>query len=624
MGGCSQEEIAAQLDRILGSALFRQAGRLTRFLRFVVEQTLHGAGNELKEYRIGLDVFDRPAAFDPRVDPIVRISASRLRNKLEQYYQSEGRRDGMRIEIPKGGYAAVFSHNVATAEAEVSGASAPTPRRIRWRMAALSLLALLALAAAFLWRWTGTVPRASGQHRIMLAVLPFANLSGDPQQEYLSDGLTEEVIARLGNLNPQQLGVIARTSVMGYKNTAKHIDEIARELRVDYVLEGSVRRAGSQARITAQLIQARDQTHMWAQNYDGDLGDLLTFESGIAEATAREISIQLQPGELARTGLPVKAEAREAYLKGRYLWNQRTDPAIRQSIGYFEQAITLEPGYAQAYSALADSYVVLVSDDTSARNQDNVVAARAAARKALQLDDSLGEPYAALAHVKFLYDWDFKTAEVHYQRALERSPNNATVRHWYGVLLLYQGRAAEAESQLKQAQALDPLSPVIGSAAALNYMFAGDLDRALTQARTVIAMNSGFSFAHDVLGGIYESQRQYPEALAEYQKYAELSGRDPDALSRLGHCYAVLGNTAEARRVLFELEHPRAGTFISPSNPALIYASLGEKERALDLLRAAVEERSSAMLALARDPGYESLRADPRFQDLVSRVGLPR
>jgi TolB-like protein/Flp pilus assembly protein TadD len=617
----------AELERIAAGEVFRQADRLNRFLKYVVEETLAGRGSELKEYRLGVDVFDRPPAFDPRLDPIVRISASRLRSKLEQYYSTEGKADPVQIEIPKGGYAAVisFRHDGGLEPAggrHRPGASAASRR---WWLVGAAALAVLAGIAGFALYGKHAAVAPSKPGRIMLAVLPFSNLSGDPQEEYLSDGLTEEVIARLGNLNPQQLGVIARTSVMGYKNSNKRIDQIAGELGVDYVLEGSVRRAGKVARITAQLIQARDQTHLWAQNYDGDLGDLLTFESGIAEATAREISIQLQPAEKSgHTGAPVSAAAREAYLKGRYLWNQRTDEAIRKSIGYFEQATTLEPGYAQAYSGLAEGYVVLVSDDTSQHNQENVAKARAAAQKAIELDDSLAEPYAALAHLKFLYDWDYDGADAEYRHALERGPNSATAHHWYGVLLLYEGRYQPAVVQLKQAQALDPLSMVIGSAIALNHLFASRYDDALAQAKAVVAMNPGFAIGHNILGGVYEFQRDYPQAVAEYQKYVELSARDPDAVSHLARCYAVMGKTDESRRLLRELEDRGSTEFMSPSNPAAVYAALGEKDKALELLQQAVEERSSAMLALSRDPAYKALHGNPRFDELTRRVGLPR
>ncbi|HKW61417.1 MAG TPA: winged helix-turn-helix domain-containing protein [Candidatus Acidoferrum sp.] len=312
-----------------------------------------------------------------------------------------------------------------------------------------------------------TKPQETSERKVMLAVLPFENLSGDANQEYFSDGLTEEMITQLSRLNPERLGVIARTSAMMFKGTKKRIAEIGKELGAAYILEGSVRRSGNRLRISAQLILVADETHVWAENYERSLGDVLMLQSEVARAIAREIQVTLTPREERRLARAqrVSAEAYEAYLKGRHSWNKRTEEGMRKSISFYEEAIREYPDYAMAHAGIADSYVMLACRGMVPA-KETFRKARAAARMALDLDGSLGEAHGSLAHVR-LHDWDWEGLEKDFERALELDPSQAIVYYWFGEYLMSMGRPEEAIAMTQRAYQLDPLSPVIGASLAM-------------------------------------------------------------------------------------------------------------------------------------------------------------
>ena len=352
----------------------------------------------------------------------------------------------------------------------------------------------------------------------MLAVLPFENLTGDPAQDYLSDGLTEEMIAQLGRLDPEHLGVIARTSVMHYKHTTEQAGQIGRELGVQYVLEGSLRRESDRVRVTAQLVQMKDQTHIWSRQYDRELKSLLALQGEIAQETADEIQLTLGKGHKLwatdrKVASPTSYQAYELYLKGRYFWNKRTKDGFQQAADYFQQSIANDPNYARAYAGLADTYA-LMSSWSFVPQTEAIPKARAAALRALQLDDSLAEAHTSLALIAENYDYDWQTAEKEYRRAIQLDPQYATAHQWYAECLSFQGRFPEALEESERARQLDPLSLIIATDHAVILYFARQYDRAIEQFRAVLAMEPNFARAHMVVYP-YVEKGMFPEALAE-------------------------------------------------------------------------------------------------------------
>jgi TolB-like protein/DNA-binding winged helix-turn-helix (wHTH) protein/Tfp pilus assembly protein PilF len=500
------------------------------------------------------------------------------------------------------------------AEARVAVPAADSVGR-RWRIAVLAVAGLVLAAGAFWWSRSrsGAVP-ASG--KIMLAVLPFENLSGDPAQEYFSSGLTEEMITQLGRLEPDRLGVIARTSAMQYKDAHKDARQIGRELGVDYLLEGSVRREGNRVRISAQLIQVRDQSHTWAEDYDRDLRDILALQSDVAGAIAQQIRLKLTPEEHARlqNARAVNAEAYEAYLRGRFFWNKRTVEGHQKAIEYFQKAVALDPNYAQAYAGLADAYALLGSwPNAVLMRRDAMTRAREAAQKALSLDESLADAHASLGFVKMHYDWDFLAAEKEFLRAIALNPGYATAHHWYAYDLVALGRLNDAIAQARLAQAADPLSVIISRDVGEMLVFAGHDDEAIAQCHKTLEMDPNFSHAHWILAWAYHHKGQSKEFVGELQKAASTGGE-----SAAGILYALQGKRAEAHRLIAQFQ----ANYGSSMQIAEVYAYLGDADRAFARLEKGFEERDGALIVMRVEPALEPLRSDPRFEQLERRVGV--
>ncbi len=458
--------------------------------------------------------------------------------------------------------------------------------------------------------------------KIRLAVLPFHNLSADPEQEYFSEGMTEEMIAHLGRLHPQRLGVIAGNSAMRYKHTDRGIDQIGHELGVDYILAGSVRRAADRVRITAQLIQVSDQTHLWAEIYERQLADVLAIQSDVAGRIARSLTVELLPAQqaaLARAST-TNSEAYEAYLKGRYHWNKRTEEGLKKAIEYFEQATAKDPEYALAYAGLAECLSVLGWYSLHPP-KESVPIAKAAATKALEIDNKLAEAHTSLASAKMYYDWDWLGAEREFKLALELNPNYATAHHWYGDYLVMMGRFAEASTELERAHELDPLSLIINKTTGDPFYYGRQYDQAIEHFRKIIEAEPNFYVTHIFLGWAYEQKGQFPEAIAEFETASRLDD-SPVILAALGRAYAVSGKRGEAQKVLEELKELSQRRYVSPYLMAIIYTGLRKKDQAFEWLEEAYQDRSDWLAWLKVDPRLDSLRSDPRFTDLLGRVGL--
>jgi TolB-like protein/DNA-binding winged helix-turn-helix (wHTH) protein/Flp pilus assembly protein TadD len=503
-------------------------------------------------------------------------------------------------------------------------------RRSRFSLPVLGSTTRIALVAACLlsalgyWTWYRAVMRARpSSERAVLAVLPFDNLSHDPDQEFFSDGLTEEMIAQLGKLNPKRLNVIARGSVARYKSSSLAADQIGRELGADYLLEGSVRRDSGRVRITVQLIEARDQTDLWTESYDRELKDILALQDSVARTIASQIRITLTAEQQTRfaNARSVDPEAYEAYLKGRYYWNKRTADGMQKASTYFQQAIDRDPTYGAAYSGLADCNSGLAWHGFTSPAQA-LPQAEAAARKAIEIDPQSAEAHASLALVLH-HRWDWQAAESEFKRALDLDPQYANAHHWYGDYLSVRGRHDEALLEARQALKLDPLNLMISTWVALRYYLAQKYDLAVEQSRSTVELDPSFAAAHLLLGEGYRQTGRHEEALAELETAAKLSGDNPLYRAQLAVAHAVTGQRTEALRILTQLQKTSAERYVSPYGLAQLHAALNNKEQAFRWLQAAYDDRAVWMSYLAVDPVFYRYRSDPRFQDLLRRLRLP-
>jgi TolB-like protein/DNA-binding winged helix-turn-helix (wHTH) protein/Flp pilus assembly protein TadD len=488
-----------------------------------------------------------------------------------------------------------------------------------WKRSGIALLVVLGISIVWLLRPHDHPPTIIGS----LAVLPLENLSGDPSQDYFSDGMTDELITELGQIS--ELRVISRTSAMAYKGSHESLPRIARDLNVDAVLEGAVLRSGNRVRITAQLILAATDKHLWAKSYEGDLRDTLMLQKDVARSIAGEIRIELTPQEQAALQhlQQVNPEAHEDYLKGRYFWNKRTPEGLKRAIDYFSQAIEKDPNYAPAYAGLADSYAL--SGDWQygvIPPKEAYPKAKAAATKAIALDGALGEAHISLAWCLNGFEWDWESAGREFKRGIELNGGYATAHHWYGWHLATLGRHGEAVVELEKAKSLDPLSLIIGADLAEELLIAHRYDEALKQSRETMNMDPFFALTHYVLGEVLAQKHMSNEAIAELQKAVELSQGSPAFAANLANAYAVSGRREEAVKILNDLKSRSRTGFSNAPEIAVVYAGLEEKDQAMAWLERAYAERFNPGVLMR--PAFDPLRSDRRFQDLVRRIGLAR
>jgi TolB-like protein/DNA-binding winged helix-turn-helix (wHTH) protein/Tfp pilus assembly protein PilF len=477
----------------------------------------------------------------------------------------------------------------------------------------------LLLAAALLWI---VYPWNASSKIHSLAVLPLENLSGDPSQDYFAEGMTDELITDLSQIST--LRVISRSSVMTYKSVRKPLAEIARELDVQAVVEGSVLRSGERVRITAQLIEVPPDRHIWAHSYEGDLRDTLTLQNTVARTIAEQIQAVLNKQEKAalEKSRVVKPEAYEAYLKGRYFWNKRTGDGLKKAIEYFTVAIEKDPNYAEAYAGLADSYALSGDWEYGILSpHDASLEAKAAATKALDLDDSLGEAHTSRAFALDLYDWDWSAAEMEYRRAIALNPGYATAHHWYAWHLMVIGRTDEGILELRKAESLDPLSLIIRADLADALCIAHRYSESVQQSERTLEMDPNFAIGHYELGQAFVQKQMYNEAIAEFQRAIELAGDNAAFDSNLAYVYAVSGRRDDALKMAQDLETRASASSAADSNIALIYVGLVDNDKAMIWLNKAYQARFNPSILLR--PAFDPLRSDARFQDLRRRIGLP-
>jgi TolB-like protein/DNA-binding winged helix-turn-helix (wHTH) protein/Flp pilus assembly protein TadD len=495
----------------------------------------------------------------------------------------------------------------------------------RWLFVGAVALLSAACLLSFLVVWAGrraSNPPTHFQGKIVLAVLPFENLSRDPDQEFFSDGLTEEMIAQVGKLNRDRLSVVARSSVAKYKSTRLAAKEIGKELNADYLVEGSVRRWSDRVRITVQLIQAQNQTDLWTESYDRELKGLLAVQDSVVQSIASQIHVALTEEQKTRLANPrqTRPEAYVAYLKGRYYWNKRTADGMQKAEHYFQHAIDSDPTYAAAYSGLADSNSGLTWHGFKSP-ADALPKALAAARKAVEIDPQSAEAHASLGLV-LSHGWDWAGAEAEFRRALELDPQYANAHHWYGDYLSIKSRHDEALAEASRAQELDPLNLMISTWVALRYYQAHDYSHAIEQARNSVELDSNFAAARLLLGEGYVQTGLHSEGVSELKRAASLSGGSPIYTAQIAVALAAAGRKREALRIVHELETISRKRYVSPYGLAQIYAALNSKEDTFKWLQAAYGDRAVWMGYLAVDPIFDRYHSDHRFQELLRGTGL--
>jgi TolB-like protein/Tfp pilus assembly protein PilF len=473
------------------------------------------------------------------------------------------------------------------------------------------------------YRFVAPVSKAANGRITMLAVLPFENMSGDQEQEYFSDGLTEEMITQLARLNPDRLGVIARTSSMRYKKSTKGISKIARELSVDWILEGSVRRAADRVRITAQLVRTQDESHLWAQSYERDLRDILAVQSEVALAIAGEINLKIEPDAQAKSKemQQVNPEAHRACLMGCYHLAKFNREGIYKGIKYLLQSIELDPNYAPPYDDLAFAY--FISSGWILPPREAMIKAKEAAMKGLKIDESLAEAHASLGIVHLRFDWDWAAAGKECKRAVEINAGSARAHEFYGWYLAAMGRFEEAIEHEKRALELDPVSPEVNTLLGHVLYLAHRYDQAIEQLYKAVELDPDYWFAHLVLGLAMQQKGRLPEAIHQFQTARREERISPEAMGALGQAYAAAGVSDKAVKVLEELEKWSKRYYVSPFHRGRIYAALGQKDQAFAWFETAFEERSFYLSWFKVEPELDPLRSDRRFKSLLQRLSFP-
>ena len=501
-----------------------------------------------------------------------------------------------------------------------AGLAVPPKPRLGMTRGVIGAFLVLSLSILSVWLFRSRPPALSGIRSI--AVLPLENLSGDASQNYFADGMTDELITDLAQISA--LRVISRTSVMVYKEARKPLPQIARELNVDALVEGTVLRSGDQVRITAKLIEASTDKYLWSQSYEGELRDTLALQNRVASAIADQIRINLTPQEQAalKTAKAVNPEAYQSFLKGRYFWNKRTADGLKAALAYFNQAIEEDPKYAKAYSGLADTYALLGDWQYAVMTpKEAFPKAKAAAIKALELDSSLSEAHTSLGYSLRAFDWDFESAGKEFQRAIELNPGYATAHHWNAINLGLLGRPTEALVEMRKAETLDPLSMIINADLAEFLLFTHSYDESVEQGRKIIEMDSTFALGHKQLGDAYLLKQMDKEAVAELQEAVRLSGGSPICIADLARAFVASGKMNEAVKLLNDLKKSSNTSFTNAPHIAMIYSSMGDNDQAIHWLEKAYEERFNPSILLRS--GFAPLRSDPRFEELKHHIGLP-
>jgi TolB-like protein/Flp pilus assembly protein TadD len=580
----SDEKALAQRDRILESRAFRQADRLKRFLGFIVSETIAGRSERLKEFVIGVEVFGKDQSFDPRNDPIVRVQARRLRALLARYYREEGQDDDLLIEMPKGGYAPIF-------------------KPVRNSAAKRSLTPIIV-------------------SRNTVLVAPFSDHSPESDQKYFCDGVTQEIVHTLAKV--EAVRVVAWNLAADPSGDADP-REIANRLNAAMIINGSIRKAGKQVRITANLVDTVSGCYLWSMALDGKLDNVFGIQEKVACAIAEKLQSELA-GETHAKGLRHSTEnlaAFNLYVQGRYHLNHRTEEGLRKAVEFFEKAIVEDSQYAKAYSGLTDAYGLLGHYGVLSPAEVWTKTASNAAMAVLQ-DEHSAEAHTSLAHVKSTQDWDWLGAQKEFQRAIQLDPRYPTAHHWYAMSCLAPlAKLEEAREEMLLAQALDPISSIIARDLAVIFYYEKDWDAALEQCDHAVELNPHFALAYWILGSVQEQRGDFDESAAAFQRAIQLAPQSPRMQAALGRTLALSGKRQDALRIVQDLHDLAGKRYVSPFELASLHFAVGQKDEGFQWLAKAFQDRCFELISLKVDPRLDSIKADPRFIALFSQLGLP-
>jgi TolB-like protein/Tfp pilus assembly protein PilF len=592
------DQIQEQVEKIVRSPIFIRSNRMQRFLRFTIEQTLKGEGDSLKEYPIALAVFDKPPSFDPRLDPIVRVEAGRLRSKLREYYEGPGSRDAIRIIYRKRSYVPHFEDQIL-----LPGADKPT-------ILPASDIRPLHVAA-------------EGSERFRaIAVLPFINLSVSQKQEYFSDAITAEIINVLNQT--VQVSIVSRTSVLRFKNTAEDIREIAKLLGVDAVLEGSVRLSAKRVRVAAQLADAATGYQIWSEIYDREITDIFDVQKDLAQSIARALKAKLhetQPSAMALFGT-ADSGAYHLYLRGRHFLKHGLQKDLKAAIKLFNKAISRDPGYAPAYVGIADAYATL-SWWGSIPPQKCWLQVSEMTGKALQINETLGNAHIALAHLKSAWEWAWEDAEKEFLHGIELNPSYPGGRHLYGfTCLLPQGRLLEAEAELAKALELNPSSASISADLGWILCCKRQYELALTQLSQSVKLDPLFYRSYLYMGYAHEQQSDLDQALAAFMKAEELSRGTSAASGAVGRCLGLMGKRKAAMELLDRLFKRSRRTYVAAIDIANVYIGINEIESAYKCLEKAFTDQCPRLTHLNVNPAFDPMKSTSQFIDLLKKMRM--
>ncbi len=574
----TDEKIREQLRRILASKAFRQVDRLQSFLGFIVEEMLAGRGDKLKEFLIGVEVFGKESSFDPRMDPLVRVQARRLRTRLVRYYREEGQNDEIVIELPKGGYEPVFQRR------ETSGMKR-------------------SVSAALVSRNT-------------ILVRPFDDDSSSRDLGYFCSGLKQEIIHALSGM--ENVRVAASEHVQDDSDPSG-------QMNVAMIVTGSVRKSRDTLRITSSLIDSTSNCYLWSEVIDRGLQDELQVQEEVAQRILKKLQSEFGSGGSSRSAKrPTEnLAAHNLYLQGRYHLNQRTEQGLMKAVEFFDKAISEDPHHAPSYSGLADAHGLLAHYGVLAPAEICTKAASNAAWAVL-LDEESAEAHTSLAHVKATQDWDWRGAEREFQRAISLNPRYATAHHWYAMSCLVPlARLDEALEELLRAQALDPVSSIISRDLAVTRYYKRDFELALEQCDHTIEQNPHFAAAYWTLGLVQDERKDFEEAIAAFQRAIQLSPPSPRIQGALGRTFARAGKPRHAHKILDELQQQSKRRYVSPFELASIYFALNQLEQGFQWLTKAFQDRCFELVAIKVDPKFDSVANDSRFSALFNQLGLP-
>ncbi|HKQ87736.1 MAG TPA: tetratricopeptide repeat protein [Candidatus Acidoferrales bacterium] len=574
----TDEKIREQLRRVLASKSFRQVDRLQSFLSFIVEEMLAGRGDKLKEFLIGVEVFGKESSFDPRMDPLVRVQARRLRTRLVRYYREEGQNDEVVIELPKGGYEPVFQRRETSAMKRT-------------------------VSAALVSRNT-------------ILVRPFDDDSSSRDLAYFCSGLKQEIIHALSGM--ENLRVAASEHVQDGSDPSG-------QMNVAMIVTGSVRKSRDTLRITSSLIDSTSNCYLWSEVIDRGLQDELHVQEEVAQRILKKLQSEFGSGGSPRSAKrPTEnLAAHNLYLQGRYHLNQRTEQGLMKAVEFFDKAISEDPHHAPSYSGLADAHGLLAHYGVLAPAEICTKAASNAAWAVL-LDEESAEAHTSLAHVKATQDWDWRGAEREFQRAISLNPRYATAHHWYAMSCLVPlARLDEALEELLRAQALDPVSSIISRDLAVTHYYKRDFELALEQCDHTIEQNPHFAAAYWTLGLVQDERRDFDEAIAAFQRAIQLSPPSPRIQGALGRTFARAGKPRQAHKILDELQQQSKRRYVSPFELSSIYFALNQLEQGFQWLTKAFQDRCFELVAIKVDPKFDSVANDPRFSTLFNQLGLP-